>query len=170
MTYLTFDTIARVDEIVTDVLAMDLIHSSPEFLAAILAIAGEPLDARPVAIRRSVADTSLGETDIEMVVQSSGGRSAILIENKVRAPLMDWQFARYRMRGRAGILNGQWHRFKVVLMSPRNYYEALAAEHFSQIDANLSYEVIVDSSRADPSSPSSAMSSKARLRTTGRGM
>ncbi|CDZ32718.1 Hypothetical protein NGAL_HAMBI1146_00020 [Neorhizobium galegae bv. officinalis] len=144
MTYLTFDTIARVDEIVTDVLAMDLIHSSPEFLAAILAIAGESLDARPVAIRRSVADTSLGETDIEMVVESSGGRSAILIENKVRAPLMDRQFARYRMRGKAGILNGQWHRFKVVLMSPRNYYEALAAEHFSQIDANLSYEVIVD--------------------------
>lgn len=144
MTYLTFDTIARVDEIVTDVLAMDLLHSSRGFLTMVLAVAGESSDALPIAIRRSVADTSLGETDIELVVESRGTKCGILIENKVRAPLMDRQFARYRMRGEAGVANGQWERFKIILMSPRSYYDFLAKDHASYIDANLSYEQIVD--------------------------
>ncbi|MDU0359784.1 hypothetical protein RWK44_05055 [Rhizobium sp. 25PS6] len=144
MSYLTLDTIARVDEIVTDVLAMDLLHSSRDFLAMVLAVAGEPSDALPIAIRRSVADTSLGETDIELVVESRGTKCAILIENKVRAPLMDRQFARYRMRGEAGVANGQWERFKIILMSPRSYYDLLAEDHASNINANLSYERIVD--------------------------
>ena len=144
MSYLTFDTIARVDEVVTDVLAMDLLHSSRDFLELVLKIAVEKRDAVPVTIRRSVAGTSLGETDIELVVETPAGRCGILIENKVRAPLMDRQFARYRMRGEAGILTGQWQRFKVILMSPQSYYQSLAAEHSSQIDANLSYETVVE--------------------------
>lgn len=144
MTYLTFDTITRVDEIVTDVLAMDLLHSSHDFLELVLTVAAEARSAIPVAIRRSVAETSLGETDIELVVETHDDRCGILIENKVRAPLMDRQFARYRMRGEAGIRNNQWQRFKVILMSPRSYFQTLAFEHSSQIDANLSYEVVVD--------------------------
>ncbi|WP_246617897.1 hypothetical protein [Rhizobium populisoli] len=57
---------------------------------------------------------------------------------------MDRQFARYRMRGEASILSGQWQRFKAILMSPQSYYQTLAVEHSSQIDANLSYEVVID--------------------------
>ncbi len=144
MSYLTFDTIARVDEIVTDVLAMDLLHSSRDFLELVLKVASEAANASAVAIRRSVAETSLGETDIELVVETDDGRCGILIENKVRAPLMDRQFARYRLRGEAGIRSGQWQRFKVILMSPQPYFQALAIEHSSQIDANLSYEVVSD--------------------------
>ncbi|MDX1010509.1 hypothetical protein GOE08_27135 [Sinorhizobium medicae] len=144
MSYLAFDTITRVDEIVTDVLAMDLLHSSRDFLELVLNIAKEVQNAIPVAIRRSVAQTSLGETDIELVIETPEGRCGILIENKVRAPLMDRQFARYRMRGEAGVRNGQWQRFKVILMSPTSYFQALGVEHSSQIDANLSYEIVVD--------------------------
>lgn len=144
MSYLTFDTIARVEEIVTDVLAMDLFHSSREFLELVLNVAAEAANATPVAIRRSVAETSLGETDIELIVETDDGRCGILIENKIRAPLMDRQFARYRLRGEAGIRNGQWQRFKVILMSPQSYFHALAIEHCSQIDANLSYELLIE--------------------------
>lgn len=144
MSNLTFDTIVRVDEIVTDVLAMDLLHSSPAFFRRVLGAAGEPADVRLVAIRRSVANTSLGETDIEIVTEGPTGRCGILIENKVRAPLMDRQFARYRMRGDAGIQAGQWARFRVILMSPRSYFDALGAEHKPFVDVNLSYEDIVD--------------------------
>ncbi|AZO32453.1 PD-(D/E)XK nuclease family protein [Mesorhizobium sp. M1B.F.Ca.ET.045.04.1.1] len=142
MANLTFDTIIRVEEIVTDVLAMDLLHSSQDFFSKVLAVAGEPQDLKLVAIRRSIADTSLGETDIEIVASGSNGSCAILIENKVRAPLMDRQFARYRMRGEAGVQEGKWTRFRVLLMSPRSYFEALDAEHSSYIDANLSYEEV----------------------------
>lgn len=144
MTNLTFDTIARVEEIVTDVLAMDLLHSSPDFFKKVLEVAGESRDLDLVAIRRSVADTSLGETDIEIVAESSAGRCAILIENKVRAPLMDRQFARYRMRGEAGVQRGQWTRFKVILMSPRHYFETLGSEHSAHIDVHISYEEVVE--------------------------
>ncbi len=144
MSYLTFDTITRVDEIVTDVLAMDLFHSCRAFMELVLKLADIDRNAVPVAIRRSVADTSLGETDIELVVETPEGRCGILVENKVRAPLMDRQFARYRMRGEAGIRSGQWQHFKVILMSPTSYFQALGVEHSSQIDANLSYEIVVD--------------------------
>ncbi|MBY3386559.1 PD-(D/E)XK nuclease family protein [Rhizobium laguerreae] len=143
MNNLAFDTMVRVDEIVTDVLAMDLLHSSPDFFKKVLEVAKEPITMSLVGIRRSVADTSLGETDIELVADGPDGRCAILIENKVRAPLMDRQFARYRMRGHAGIEAGQWTRFRVILMSPRSYYEALDVEHYQHIDANLSYEDVV---------------------------
>lgn len=143
MTNLTFDTIARVEEIVTDVLAMDLLHSSSDFFRKVLEVAGESRDLHLVAIRRSVADTSLGETDIEIVAEGSAGRCGILIENKVRAPLMDRQFARYRMRGEAGVQRGQWTRFKVILMSPQHYVETLSSEHSAHIDVHLSYEEVV---------------------------
>ncbi|NKK72493.1 hypothetical protein GFM13_19330 [Rhizobium leguminosarum bv. viciae] len=53
-------------------------------------------------------------------------------------------FARYRMRGDAGVRAGQWERFKVMLMSPRNYYEQLAAKHSSHIDAILPCEQLVE--------------------------
>ena len=141
---LQFDTITRVDEIVTDVLAMDLLHSSPAFLRKVLALAGEGPDSRIVGIRRSVFDTSMGETDIELVVDGNQGRCGILIENKIRAPLMDRQFARYRMRGADRVNKGAWSRFCVILMSPRSYCEALDVQHSQNIDANLAYEAIVD--------------------------
>lgn len=143
MSNLALGTLARVEEIVTDVLAMDLLHSSSDFFRKVLEVAGETPDHCLIAIRRSVYDTSLGETDIELVVDGPDGKCGILIENKIRAPLMDRQFARYRMRGEAGIQNGQWSRFRVLIMSPRSYYEALAVEHTRFIDANLAYEDIV---------------------------
>lgn len=143
-TPLAFDTIARVDEVVTDVLAMDLLHSSPAFFQTVLALAGQHDDATIFALRRSVADTSMGETDIELVVDGSAGRFGILIENKVRAPIMDQQFARYRMRGHDGISKGRWQQFAVVLMSPRAYFDALDTDHSQHIDAHLAYELIVE--------------------------
>ncbi|MBY3389183.1 PD-(D/E)XK nuclease family protein [Rhizobium laguerreae] len=145
MTTLSFDTILRVDEIVTDVLAMDLLHSCPDFLKLIVEEAGEAsgdIDIR--SLRRSVAETSLGETDIELVVAGDNGRCGILIENKVRAVVMDRQFERYRMRGAAGVEKGLWDRFRVVLMSPGSYFATLEPEHKRHVDVSLSYERIVD--------------------------
>ncbi|MDX0503607.1 hypothetical protein GOC80_13325 [Sinorhizobium medicae] len=144
MTGLAFDTLMRVEEIVTDVLAMDLLYSSAAFLKKVLNVAGESEEMSLVSIRRSVFDTSLGETDIELVLNDRQGRCGILIENKVRAPLMDRQFARYHLRGEAGVREGQWERFRVILMSPRSYFEALSIEHSSHVDANLSYEDVTD--------------------------
>ncbi|WP_092180977.1 hypothetical protein [Devosia sp. YR412] len=140
---LAFDTIPRVDEVVTDVLAMDLLYSSPQFLRRLLDLAGEPGEASIIAMRRSVFDTSLGETDIELVVRSERGRHAILIENKIRAPLMDRQFERYQMRGTEGIAKGKWDRVSIILMSPKAYFEALDRNHAQHINANLTYEAIV---------------------------
>lgn len=141
---LGFDAVARVDEVVTDILVMDLLHSSPEFLQRVLELAGGVSPSEIVSIRRSVSDTSMGETDVELVVHLGSKRQAILIENKIRAPLMDRQFERYRMRGEAGKASGQWDDFCVFLMSPQSYFDELDTEQREFVDANLSYEMIVE--------------------------
>ena len=141
---LGFDVVARVDEVVTDILVMDLLYSSPAFLQQVLELAGGPFNAKIISIRRSVSDTSMGETDVELVVQLGSRRQAILIENKIRAPLMDRQFERYRMRGEAGKASGQWDDFCVILMSPQSYFDELDTEQKEFVDTNLSYEMIVE--------------------------
>ncbi|KDA00140.1 hypothetical protein HPO_01962 [Hyphomonas polymorpha PS728] len=139
-----FDAVSRVEEVVTDILTMDLLHSSPAFLQRVLELAGAASPSEIVSIRRSVSDTSMGETDVELVIQLGSKRQAILIENKIRAPVMDRQFERYRMRGNAGKASGQWDDFCVILMSPQSYFDELDAEQKEYVDANLSYEMIVE--------------------------
>lgn len=141
---LTSESVARAEEVFTDILAMDLIHSSPEFLALIGRMLGQPHMMQVVSLKHSVADSSLGETDIEVIVESRDGRCAILIENKVRAPIMPRQFERYRLRGEAGIREGKWSRFLVLLMCPLGYFDELSLDHKQHIDACLSYEAVAE--------------------------
>ncbi len=141
---LSRESVARAEEVFTDILTMDLLHSSPEFLTHIGSIVGELGPLHLASLKHSVATTSLGETDIEVIVRTETGVCAFLIENKVRAPIMPRQFERYRLRGEAGIATGQWSRFHVILLCPEGYFIGLDEDHKQYINANLSYESIVD--------------------------
>jgi hypothetical protein len=140
---LSRDSVGRAEEVFTDILTMDLAHSSPEFLSYIGSVAGETGPLHLVSLKHTVADSSLGETDIEIVVRTETGLCALLIENKVRAPIMPRQFERYRLRGEAGVAAGRWTRFRVLLLCPEGYFIGLAADHKQYVDGNVSYEDVV---------------------------
>lgn len=94
------------------------------------------------SIRRSV-QVSLGETDVEVLCGLQGQRTALLIENKVRAARTKEQLLRYRLRGEDGRVRGLWDAYLVVLFSPAAYIGTLSAEESQLIDKHVSYEDVV---------------------------
>lgn len=131
----------KVEEVMTDVALMDLVHSSDEFLQELSRRAG--LSGRMLHVRRSVFDSSLGETDVEILVENEDGRHALLVENKIDAPVMPMQFERYQLRGRAGVADGRWTSFRVMLFCPKGYFSHLPDEHRRYVDVHLPYEDVI---------------------------
>lgn len=135
-------TLNRVEEVMTDLILCELAGTEPQFITAVadhLGL-GQPCPVR--SVRRSVHESSLGETDVEIVLESAGRRCGLLIENKIRALRMARQFERYRLRGTEGIEKGYWDRFVVVLAAPQRYIHALLPEERSFLDGYLPYEWI----------------------------
>lgn len=71
---------------------------------------------------RSVT-TGDGETDVLVIYRSAStpGRTAILIENKIRASFQPGQPERYRKRGDEGKENGDWNLYWTCLIAPERY-------------------------------------------------
>jgi hypothetical protein len=132
----------KVEEVMTDMILMDLVHSSQHFVQELCRHA--QLQGGLISARRSVFDNSHGETDVEIVLDVPSGRHALLIENKIDAPLMVKQFERYHRRGKLGMEQGSWAAYTVVLFSPRSYFDHLPSEHKSFVDLFVSYEEIID--------------------------
>jgi hypothetical protein len=74
-------------------------------------------------LRTRVSETAdAGETDILLVVDLEGSnRLAVMIEDKIDAPLQPEQANRYRQRGEQGIRDGGWGRFTTCLCAPESY-------------------------------------------------
>jgi hypothetical protein len=66
---------------------------------------------------------STGESDLIVLYESLQGskRFALMIEDKIDAPLQPEQVARYRIRGQSSISNGAIDDFEVILCSPESY-------------------------------------------------
>ena len=84
----------------------------------------------------SLADYN-GESDITFIVDVNGSKVGILIEDKIDAVTMPKQSERYYLRGEDGILRGEYEKFYVFLVCPKEYWQ----EH--QGDKNAQYEYIV---------------------------
>ncbi|MBZ9727195.1 hypothetical protein LB554_24940 [Mesorhizobium sp. CO1-1-11] len=136
-------TLNRVEEVMTDFILCELAGTEPQFIAAIAGYLGinQPFSIK--SVRRSVHESSLGETDVELVLENGGSRCGLLIENKIRALRMARQFERYRMRGDEGVAKGLWDKFLVVLAAPQRYVDALLPEETNFLDGYLPYEWIV---------------------------
>jgi hypothetical protein len=85
---------------------------------------------------------STGESDLIVLYESLQGsrRFALMIEDKIDAPLQPEQVARYRIRGQASISDGAIDDFEVILCSPESYQAALIQT--ASFDAFVSYEAI----------------------------
>lgn len=83
-----------------------------------------------------------GESDLVVVFDKASGdsRFALLIEDKIDAPLQPEQEARYRRRAEAEALRGDYSDYEVILCSPQTY-RSTHAEAVS-FDSFVSYEAI----------------------------
>lgn len=137
-------TLGRIEESMTDLLLCELVGTVPDFLRSL----SETLDlgSSPslVSVRRGVHESSLGETDVEIITDSIGTRYGLLIENKIRAFLMRDQLLRYRLRGEEGKSKGIWDQYRVVLSCPQKYADLLPSGEHALIDHVLSYEWMLD--------------------------
>ncbi len=80
-------------------------------------------EAGVVEVHVSKADTQ-GESDLVVVFEEpSGHRFAILIEDKLDAPLQPDQAARYHLRALKDVELGNSRDFEIVLCAPRHYLD-----------------------------------------------
>ncbi len=81
----------------------------------------------------SKADSDLGESDIQAVIDVEGTRFGFLIEDKIDAIAMPKQHDRYVKRGHKGVEAGEYSDFRIFLFCPEKYYkndtEAKLYEH-----------------------------------------
>ncbi len=97
---------------------------------------------------------SNGESDLVVVFEKDGGdsRFALLIEDKIDAPLQPEQEKRYRIRAEIEILRGDYSDYEVILCAPESY----CATHPETVsfDSFVSYESIDNFLRShNPSDP-----------------
>jgi hypothetical protein len=138
----------KVEEVMTDMVLMDLVHSSPLFVVELCRHA--EVGGNFIQARRSVFDNAHGETDVEIILDTPKGRHGMLIENKIDAPLMVKQFERYHRRGKLGIDEGKWSSYTVVLFSPRSYFDHLPPEQKAFVDKFVPYEEIIEFLKSMP--------------------
>ncbi|MBD9538772.1 MULTISPECIES: hypothetical protein [Ensifer] len=137
-------TLRRIEESMTDLLLCELLGTKPRFVSALLRHLGIESTDKVVSIRRSVHDTSLGETDVEAILDIGSKKLGLLVENKIRAVLMPEQIGRYRKRGEEGLIKGLWERYFVVVFSPQNYQSYIPERDAAAADGFLSYEWVRD--------------------------
>lgn len=140
------DNVLRiVDERMIDLLLLEAIHTEPEFRNWLFSYVTEHRTRISlVSARHSAFETSSGETDIEVVCETLEGHTiGLLFENKIYAPFMPRQLARYRERGEEGVRRERWQAFQVVLVAPRGYIDRLTPDERDQLDATLPYERIL---------------------------
>jgi hypothetical protein len=126
-----------------DLLLAEEFAVSPRFAAWFLKhtkkFAGAEANVKDVYVSRS---DSTGESDLVVVFDKHGGdsRFALLIEDKIDAPLQPEQEERYRLRAAAEVLRGEYSDYEVILCSP----EAYPATHpeASTFDSFVPYESI----------------------------
>lgn len=63
-----------------------------------------------------------GESDITVIIESSGIRYGLLIEDKIDAIAMPEQPERYKIRGEKGIKNNEYEKYYSFIVCPEKYY------------------------------------------------
>jgi hypothetical protein len=125
-----------------DILLAEEFAVSPAFAAWFLKhtknFAG--IEATVLDVYVSKSD-STGESDLVVVFDKGGdSRFALLIEDKIDAPLQPEQEARYRRRAEGEVLRGDYSDYELILCSPEAY--RVTHPEVASFDAFVSYEAI----------------------------
>lgn len=130
---LTFKKIYEHD---IDLLLMEELAAEQEFVRLFLHKTQLDCACSVVSISHSLSDAD-GESDITVVLQRGDQKIALLIEDKIDAPTMKGQSARYHCRAQAAVRRGEYSDYRIVLVAPASYHE----EHKKDINADYPYRV-----------------------------
>jgi len=98
-----------------------------------------PSDYVVVKAAHSLADAD-GESDITFILQYPDKRVALLIEDKIDAVTMPKQSERYCKRGAAGMSNGEYDEYFIMLVAPADYHREHANDNNADYDRRICYE------------------------------
>jgi hypothetical protein len=125
-----------------DLLILEEMSVNRTFIEAFLAEIGLD-ELQQWKVFHSVTDSALGETDLLVRLMLEGGISrAVMIENKIDAIAQPEQANRYKLRGEAGIENGDWSSFSTCIMAPGRHLQGTG--DVSLYDHRVSCERIIE--------------------------
>lgn len=121
-----------------DLLLIEQLHVSQEFAEkfnALIGLSGAAIES----VRHSVYREH-GETDVLLIVGIEGQRVAVMIEDKIGAPMQPEQCERYHLRGQALCEQGQVDRYTTVLFAPEGYLSGV--DQTKPWDFRISFEEV----------------------------
>lgn len=86
---------------------------------------------------RSVTQ-SIGESDLEFLIESNDSTLCLMIENKINASVQPQQAERYNQRGENNILQWKCNEYITILVAPQTYLNGC-----DSFNRSISYETIV---------------------------
>ena len=131
--------IKKVYERDMDLLIMEEFLESPTFAKLFLDEVGLEGAYTVVYAAHSLSDAD-GESDITLVLQYADRRVALLIEDKINAPTMPKQSARYAKRAEQAKRRGEYQQSFVILAAPEAYHKAHSADANAAYDFRVTYE------------------------------
>jgi hypothetical protein len=122
-----------------DFLLLEEFHAEPQFVRWFVeSVTGKSHESiQFVGAWHSICDPKDGESDIVVLV-NSGGKHALLLENKINACAQPEQANRYFKRGEQGKAAGEWESFTTCIAAPAQYLENDPEARF--YDARVPYE------------------------------
>lgn len=130
-----------------DLLILEQAHVSPSFLAWLAERAG--LTGAELERGQHSVYRDHGETDVLLILRVGADRVALMIEDKIGAPLQPRQGERYHERGRDLCTRGEADRYLTALCAPRSYLANVPSDAPWQV--RLSFEDLEAWFAADPS-------------------
>ena len=131
-----------------DLLIMEEFISDNEFAKIFLGTVGIAAPYRIEAAIHSKTDAELGESDIVFVMEISGKKHALHIEDKIDAIAMPRQRDRYDLRAQKDIAKGQYASYSVLIVAPSKYL-AMNSEA-QKYEYQVTYEQMRDYFSAKP--------------------
>ncbi len=138
MIKIIFDDVIERD---MDILFAEEFASATDFLSIFAEAVGEK-NAKLTSIHVSKTDVALGESDLEIILESRNEKIGFLIEDKIDAKAMPEQAARYIQRGEKGIAVGEYDRYHVFIVAPQRYLDQNEEAH--KYPNKISYETIME--------------------------
>lgn len=123
-----------------DLLLLELIHTSPYFakeFIALVGLAGATVESGQHSVYREH-----GETDVLLIVGIENRRAAVMIEDKIGAPMQPDQCNRYHLRGDALCFDGTVDRYCTVLCAPAGYLRSVPDTE--RWDYRVSFEEVAE--------------------------